>query len=453
MTTTEQHAPKSHMPKVEHNPTNERMKEIINYDELLNCMRCGFCLPACPTYRETGMEASSPRGRIALMKASADGHLNHTDVLEKQLNQCLGCRACEPACPSGVQYGELLEQSRQAVEETHTQHRWWIDALRSLFFRYFFPKQSRMRLLGTFIGVYQATGLSWLAQKSGIMNIMPESMNVMHATMPQTRGSGVAKEMGTFIPAQGKKIGTVGMFSGCLMDIMFLETNKNTVTLLSEAGFDVVIPTEQNCCGALHAHSGEREQAKHMAMHNVDVFRKTDVDFIVSNAGGCGALLKEYNHLLEDEEQSVRDNAGWFAARVRDISELLIDHSPLRRVGSLPGKRISFQGSCHLRNGMKVDGQPVQLLQSIEGAEFVPLFESERCCGSAGIYNLVQPEMAGDILDEKMVHVRDTRADILVTSNPGCLLQMQAGIYREGMSSRMRAMHVVDVLMEARHNQ
>lgn len=443
---------KQSMPKAEENALNTRMAELLNYDQALNCMRCGFCLPACPTYREMGQEASSPRGRIALMKAAADGLLQNPQVLEDQLNQCLGCRACETACPAGVHYGELYEQGKQAVEEKHARHRFWVRILRKLAFEHIFPYQKRMRILGGLIAFYQKSGLQRLVRKLGLIKLFPQHMQEMEAVLPETKASGVSQELGEFIPAKGEKIGTVGMFSGCIMDIMFLETNKNTVKLLSEAGFDVLIPKQQNCCGALHAHNGEREKAKALAKNNIRAFKEANVDFIASNAGGCGALLQAYNHLLDDEDEDMRREASWFAGRVKDVSELILDHSSLRDMGSL-NERITYQSSCHLQNGMQVKDQPHFLLQSIKGAEYVPLFEGERCCGSAGIYNLVQPEMAGRILAEKMEHVRQTKADTLVTANPGCLLQMKAGIHKAGLSDKMRAVHIVDLLAEAKRIQ
>lgn len=442
----------NNMPELERNPAALRMKELVNYDELSNCMRCGFCLPACPTFRETGLEAASPRGRIALMKAAVDGYMHADESLKAQLDLCLGCRACEPACPSGVKYGELVEEAKEALEE-HTKHPLWIEWIRALAFKHLFVNQKRMRALGGLIRFYQRSGLQFLTRKLGLLHILPAHLRQMEAILPEASSSGVALEMGTLIPAVGPKRGTVGMFSGCIMDILFLETNKNTVTLLAEAGFDVVIPPGQNCCGALHAHSGEVEDARKLAVNNVRAFREANVDFIVSNAGGCGAILKEYDHLLKHEQAAVtQEDVQWFASRVRDVSEIFSEIAPLDDLGTLD-ERVTYQGSCHLQNVMKVKNQPRQLLQSIEGAAYVELHESDRCCGSAGIYNVVQPEMAGGILDEKMVFVKETQADTLVTSNPGCLLQMKNGIHKAGLEGQMRAVHLIDLLAEARANR
>jgi glycolate oxidase iron-sulfur subunit len=439
------------MPDVKRNPAAERMKELMNYDELSNCIRCGFCLPACPTYRETGLEAASPRGRIALMKAAVDGHMHAGDELRKQLDLCLGCRACEPACPSGVQYGGLLEQAKEAIED-RTRHPAWIEWIRTLAFKHLFVNQKRMRLLGGGIRFYQKSGLQWLTRRLGLLRILPEHMRQMEAVLPEASSSGVAIELGTFIPAKGPKRGTAGMFSGCIMDILFLETNKNTVKLLSEAGYDVVIPPGQNCCGALHAHSGEMDGARKLAVNNVRAFKEAGVDVIVSNAGGCGAMLKEYDHVLHHGLDGItREDAKWFSDRVKDVSEIFTEQAPLEDLGELD-ERITYQGSCHLQNVMKVKHPPRQILRRIRGARYVELHESDRCCGSAGIYNVVRPDMSGRILDEKMGHVKRTQADVLVTSNPGCLLQMKHGIYKAGLKGEMRAVHLVDLMVEAREN-
>ncbi|WP_420831163.1 (Fe-S)-binding protein [Paenibacillus artemisiicola] len=464
------------------------LKRTLDYDQLTNCMRCGFCLPACPTFRETGIEAESPRGRIALMKAVADGILDPDEAFETQMNHCLGCRACEPACPADVKYGQLLEQARDSVERHTTTHRRWVKAARRTAFDGLFPHQNRMRLLGGALMLYQRTGLRKLARGAGLMKLFPAHMREMEAILPDASYKGVAEQIGAFHPAKGERIATVGLFRGCIMDVLFTETNKHTVELLNEAGFDVVIPESQNCCGALHAHSGEQDGAKALAKRNIAAFKAAGVEWIVSNAGGCGALLVEYDHLLHDDPQWA-DDAAWFAKRAVDVSKLLVEHGRLRAaaqaavaagagsvvggataapngghaaesggcggscsggVGFASGEqvRITYQDSCHLRNVMRSSDAPRKLMRSVANAEFVELFEAERCCGSAGIYNLTEPRMAGQILDHKMEHVRRTDAHYLLTSNPGCLLQMKHGIEKHGMSGQMKAVHLVDFLHE-----
>lgn len=423
----------------------EKLKATLDYEELSNCMRCGFCQPACPTFRETGYEAASPRGRIALMKAVADGVMEPDQDFVDQMNLCLGCRACEPVCPADVHYGQLIEQACDAIED-HVKHPWWIQTLRSFFFRQLFPHQKRLYVLGRLLRLYQRSGLQRVVRGLGLLRILPTQMREMEAIMPEASGKGLIASVGTVVPPKGEHKLRVGMFRGCIMDVLFLNTNINTVMLLAEAGCEVIIPTEQVCCGALHAHSGEREQARQLAKRNVAAFKAANVDIIVSNAGGCGALLQEYDHLLKGDPEW-KEDAKWFAWRVKDISEVLAELAEIPQWKPL-AKRISYQSSCHLRNGMKVTRQPTQLLEAIPGATFVPLFETDRCCGSAGIYNIVQPEMAGDLLDEKMEHVARTKADLLVTSNPGCLLQMKVGIHRAGLTGQMEAVHLVDLLAQ-----
>ncbi|MGG1658155.1 (Fe-S)-binding protein [Brevibacillus sp. NRS-1366] len=422
----------------------EALIDKLDYDELSNCMRCGFCQPACPTFRETGYEAASPRGRIALMKAVADGVMEPDKDFVDQMNLCLGCRACEPVCPAGVPYGQLIEQTREAIEEVQ-EHPWWVKTMRKVAFTHLLPEQKRLNQLGSLLRFYQRSGVQGAVRKLGLLRILPKQLREMEAIMPEASGKGSREILGaTVIPAVGDRVQRVGMFHGCIMDVLFNETNLNTVRLLSQAGCEVVIAPDQVCCGALHAHSGERGEARNLAKKNITAFKNAEVDVIVSNAGGCGALLQEYDHLLEDDPKW-HEQAKWFSSRVKDISEVLSELVKPQTWEALP-KRITYQSSCHLRNGMKVTKEPLGLLQAIPGATYVPLREGDRCCGSAGIYNLVQPEMSGSLLDEKMEHVEATQADILVTSNPGCLLQMKAGIHRAGLEGKMEAVHLVDLL-------
>jgi len=427
----------------------DSLKNKLDYDQLTNCMRCGFCLPACPTFRETGVEAESPRGRIALMKAAVDGLMEPDHKFEEQMDHCLGCRACEPACPAGVKYGQLIEQTRDAIEKHTTRHRWWVKSARKVAFEGLFPSPGRMRMLGGALKLYQKSGLQKLTRGTGIMNLFPAHLKQMEKIMPETTGTGVVKEIGVRHPAKGEKIGTVGLFRGCIMDIMFTKTNVNTVKLLTEAGFEVVIPDTQTCCGALHAHSGEGDGAKDLARRNIRAFKEAGVDWIASNAGGCGALLIEYDHLLHDDPEW-KENAAWFSSRSLDVSKLVVEHGRIPAFAAAQGTdvRVTYQDSCHMRNVMKSSEAPRKLMKSVAGAQFVEMVDSDRCCGSAGIYNLTQPEMAGDILDKKMECAKNTSAQYMITSNPGCLLQMKAGISKSGMDNEMKAVHLVDFLYE-----
>lgn len=439
-------------PAIEHsNPLARTLLAKLDYDQLTNCMRCGFCLPACPTFRETGLEPESPRGRIALMKAVADGIMDPDEAFEDQMNHCLGCRACEPACPADVKYGQLIEQARDAIED-HADHSAPISGMRKLFFKGVFPHRKSLKLLGTSLSLYQKSGLQTIARGSGMMRLFPKHLREMEQILPDATGKGVVERLGTVYPAKGGKIARVALFRGCIMDVMFADTNVNTVKLLSEAGFEVVIPKEQVCCGALHAHSGEMDLARGLARTNLDVFKEAGIEYIVSNAGGCGALLVEYDHLMKDDSK-YNELAEWFASRVIDVSQLLVDHGRLPSFTESGASRaepvtITYQDSCHLRNVMKSSNAPRKLMNQVANVNFTEMKDADTCCGSAGIYNVTQPEMAGQILDRKMEHVNNTGARYLLTSNPGCLLQMKLGVEKHGVSSQMEVKHVVDFLYE-----
>ncbi|MBA9087168.1 glycolate oxidase iron-sulfur subunit [Fontibacillus solani] len=438
-------------PAIEHsNPLAQTLLEKLDYDQLTNCMRCGFCLPACPTFRETGMEPASPRGRIALMKAAVDGIMVPDQQFEDQMNLCLGCRACEPACPADVKYGQLIEQTREAIEE-HATHSLPIKVVRKTVFKKVFPKRSKLKLLGGTLAFYQKSGLQKVAHSTGAMKLFPKHLAEIESIMPSSSSKGVVDRLGTFYPAKGEAIAKVGMFRGCIMDVMFADTNVNTVELLSAAGFDVYIPESQVCCGALYAHSGEMNDARQLAAVNIDTFKQLGVDYVVSNAGGCGALLVEYDHLMQDDEK-YRESAKWFASRVIDVSALIVEKGRVPKFAQQESSpqaeriKVTYQDSCHLRNVMKGSSAPRTLMKQVANTDYIEMVESDRCCGSAGIYNIVQPEMAGSILEHKMEHANNTQASYMLTSNPGCLLQMKVGIEKHQPDQPMKAMHIVDFL-------
>jgi len=437
-------------PAIEHsNPLARTLLEKLDYDQLTNCMRCGFCLPACPTFRETGVEPESPRGRIALMKAVADGLMDPDQAFRDQMNHCLGCRACEPVCPADVKYGQLIEQARDAIED-HPVHSASVSGLRRLLFKGLFPHRSRLRWVGRTLAFYQKSGLQRVARGTGMMRLFPEHLREMERILPEASSKGVVERIGRLVPAKGAPVARVALFRGCIMDVLFAETNVNSAKLLAEAGFEVVIPPDQVCCGALMAHSGELEQARELARVNVKVFRDMGVDYIVSNAGGCGASLIEYDHLLQDDP-AWKEDAAWFAERVIDISKLLVDRGRLPMFAAQAAEEpvtITYQDSCHLRNVMKSGEAPRRLMRGVADVTFREMHEADRCCGSAGIYNVTQPEMAGQLLEHKMAHANETKADYLLTSNPGCLLQMKLGVEKHHAEGRMKVMHLVDFLYE-----
>ncbi|MFE7062176.1 (Fe-S)-binding protein [Sutcliffiella sp. NPDC057660] len=421
----------------------------MDEDELLNCMRCGFCLPSCPTYVESGFkESHSPRGRIALMKGVVDGLIEPDEDVERTLDLCLGCRACEPVCPSGVKYGHLLEEARDIINQ-HKKHSLPVRVLRKTVFNGLFPHQNRMRMMTGMLGIYQRSGVQKVVQKSGMMKLFPESMASMERVLPQVPSMKKMKDRPSFLPSIVEKRKKVAFFSGCLMDTMFLDTNNATMKLLQHAGCDIVIPDSQACCGALHGHSGEKDGAKSLAKRNIAAFEDSGVDYIITNAGGCGAFLVDYDHLLKDDAEWY-PRAVAFKEKIKDMSAILVElgfHKKLDlRVRS---QRVTYQDSCHLRNVQGTFLQPRMLLQAVDGATFIEMKDADRCCGSAGIYNIVESEMSMQILDHKMEKVEESQATTIVTANPGCLLQMKLGIEREGLSGVMRAVHIADFLLEA----
>ncbi|WP_203362900.1 (Fe-S)-binding protein [Bacillus sp. REN10] len=423
----------------------------MNEDELLNCMRCGFCLPSCPTYVESGYkESHSPRGRIALMKAVVDGLIEPDEDVERSLELCLGCRACEPVCPSGVKYGHLLEEARDIIQQ-NKKHSAPVQVLRKAVFQGLFPHHERMITVTSLLGFYQRSGLQTAVRKVGFMNLFPENLRTMERVLPQVPKKKDMKNRPAELQAEGKQaVATVAFFSGCLMDTMFMETNNATMKLLQKAGCHITIPKTQACCGALHGHSGEKEGAKELARRNIAAFEACQADYIITNAGGCGAFLIEYDHLLKDDPEWA-ERAKAFVAKIKDITQILYELNFHKKV-SLQLKQqqvITYQDSCHLRNVMNTFTAPRALLTAIENAEFKEMEGADRCCGSAGIYNIVEAEMSMQILDHKMEKAKETAAHTIVTANPGCLLQMKLGIEREGLSETVRAVHIVDLLLEA----
>lgn len=436
------------MKEAEKHQIHTALKEKMDYDELMNCTRCGFCLPSCPTYIESGNdEAHSPRGRIALMKGLVDGKIEIDEDVKRSIDMCLGCRACEPVCPSGVNFGRLLEQARDAIYQSNKQSI-PTKVIRNLAFKQLFPHQNRMIGMTNLLGIYQRTGVQSLVQSVGIMKLFPETLRTMEKVLPEVpKRRELKKRKRYFAPLQTRKK-KVAFFSGCLMDTIFMKTNDATTKLLQYAGCEIVVPELQSCCGALHGHSGEMNQAREMAKRNIAAFEVEQVDYIITNAGGCGAFLNDYEHLLADDaEWSQRTRA--FSMKIKDITSILVelefDKLPLK----LDEQVITYQDSCHLKNGQHTFREPRRLLRSIAGVSFVEMTDAGRCCGSAGIYNIVESEMSMRILDYKMEQSKKTKAKVIVTTNPGCLLQMKLGIEREGLTNKVRAVHIVDLLLEA----
>ncbi|MFD1204826.1 (Fe-S)-binding protein [Sporosarcina contaminans] len=418
--------------------------EHVDEDRIMDCMRCGFCLLSCPTYIHSDFdETQSPRGRIALMKAVRDGVVEWDGSIEEAFDLCLGCRACEPVCPAGVQYGTLIEETREAIVSVKKQSL-KEKTIRKGAFDHLFADHQKMKKAVGLVHFYQRSGLQKVVRKIGFLELFPPFIKEMEKALPKPP----SKEINTVqnVPVKTK----VAFFTGCLMDTIFKETNRHTIELLNSLGCEVIIPENQQCCGALQGHSGEMERATRNAKVNIEAFDLEAIDYIVNNAGGCGAFLSEYDRLFADDP-AYSIKARQFVDKQIDISSLLLKlgmAEKLKLMPNLPQNEIvTYQDSCHLRNVNGVKEEPRNLLKSVKGSVFVELPGAHQCCGSAGIYNLLQPEMASRILRTKMEEVKRIRASTIVTTNPGCLLQMQVGVEKEGFTN-IRAVHLVDYIHE-----
>lgn len=421
----------------------------LSYEAANMCVQCGYCLPACPTYESMGNEAQSPRGRINLVKMAAEGKIDLQQDLAEPIDLCLGCRACEVACPVNVPYGQIYEAAKEVITLQQKEEQKKPTAgmkIRDQVLNNVFPHQNRLRFLGNATWLYQKTGVNKLAHKLKIVNKVSEPMGQFEKILPPVESPSKRYKFGDVFPSRGPKKMTVAFFPGCIMDAMMSKVNRLTIELLQSAGCEVFIPKGQNCCGALHAHQGSMEEARKLAKANIEAFESSGADYFINNAGGCGAMLREYDNLFkEDVEWHAR--AQDFVEKTRDITEVLVE------LGPLPFKKewdgiITYQDSCHLRNVQGVLEQPRELLRSVPGATFVEMEGSDRCCASGGIYNLIHFEESMKILDEKMVKAKETNAQTIVTTNPGCLLQMKLGVERSGLE-QTRALHIVEVLAEA----
>jgi glycolate oxidase iron-sulfur subunit len=418
------------------------LAELV-YDDLLACVHCGFCLPTCPTYAELGQEPDSPRGRIYLIKALADGRLDLTESVAGHLDLCLGCRACESACPAGVRYGHLIEAARAEVERRRP-GAWPRRLARRLALEALLPSPGRLRLAAAGLRFYQTSGLQALVRRTGVLRLLPATLAASEALLPPLPPPGDRSPWPPVVAAQGARQARVGLLHGCVQDAVFRSHNQATVRLLTRQGAEVAIP-DQGCCGALHAHAGEPGAARRLARALIAAFEAAAVETVIVNAAGCGAHLKGYGHLLRDDP-AWRARAEAFAARVQDVTEFLARRplaGPLGRVRL----RATYHDPCHLAHGQRVREAPRQLLRAVPGLELVELAEAEMCCGSAGTYNLTEPAMARQLLERKLRHVLATGAEAVVTANPGCILQLAAGLRRAPRP--VEVLHVVEVLDRA----
>jgi glycolate dehydrogenase iron-sulfur subunit len=401
-----------------------------------DCVHCGFCLPTCPTYLLWGEEMDSPRGRIYLMSAGLQGE-PMTSSMVQHFDACLGCMACVTACPSGVQYDKLIEATRAQVERRYDRSA-SDRALRRAIFAVF-PYPRRLRLLRGPLRAYQATGLQRLLRRSGLLSRVAPALGAMESLAPEL---GRAERVPSYTPASGQRRGSVGMLLGCVQRAFFPGVNAATVRVLAAEGFDVHAPSPQGCCGALSMHNGRDEEAASFARSLVTSFERAEVDYVVVNAAGCGSTMKEYAEILADDPEYA-ERASRFQAKVRDVSELLAMSGSVATRHPLP-VTVAYHDACHLAHAQGIRTQPRALLNEIPGLELREIAESEICCGSAGIYNVLNPEPASELGDRKAANVVRTGAQLLVTANPGCLMQVAASLERTGQ--RIGLAHTVEVL-------
>lgn len=410
---------------------------ILDYELVLDCVHCGLCTASCPTYVENGNEADSPRGRIYLMRSVIDGKLALDENVKGHLDLCLNCRACETACPSGVQYGKLIEPFRQYMDRGEPGRSLKnLNAIQRFMMMKVFPNRNRTKLALLPAKLAQVTGLDWLVEKSGLMKLLPKSLQRMKAMLPRLKAHyGCLPEV---LPAEGKRRAKVGLFLGCVADALYPATQLNTARVLQKNGCEVWIPPTQVCCGALHNHCAMEREAKAYAEANVRIFNAPgDLDAIITNAAGCGAMLKDYHHLLHT------DAAAAFNAKVRDISEFLDELGLIPPTHPLP-ITATYHDACHLRHAQQIHKQPRNLLAAIPELKLIPLPESELCCGAAGSYNLTQPEMAGQLGDRKANNIHNTGAQACFIGNVGCLMQIARHL--KSVNPAIWCAHPVDAL-------
>jgi glycolate oxidase iron-sulfur subunit len=405
-------------------------------DVIADCVHCGFCLPTCPTYVLWGEEMDSPRGRIYLMNQGVHGE-PLTGSMVEHFDNCLGCMACVTACPSGVRYDRLIEDTRGQVERRH--RRDGPDrALRAAIFA-LFPYPRRLRLLRGPLRAYQASGLRDRIAKSGLLQRLAPTLATLDSLAPRLRG---VPRPPRRVPARGPRRATVGMLTGCVQDAFFPQVNSATIRVLAAEGCDVLTPPGQGCCGALSVHNGREAEARTFARRLIAMFEPLDIDYLVINAAGCGSSLKEYGELLRDDPAYAR-RAAAFAAKVRDLSEVLVELGPVAKRHPLP-LTVAYHDACHLAHAQGVRAQPRALLTGVPGLELREIADPEICCGSAGIWNVLNPGPAAELGDRKARTVLATGADVLVTANPGCLMQVAASVRRAG--GRIGLAHTAQIL-------
>jgi len=418
----------------------------MDYSVLQQCMHCGMCLPTCPTYVETKEERNSPRGRISLMRAIADGELDVTKAFGEEMYYCLGCLACTSACPADVNYAELFETARAEVEKKGVLASPKRDAIRWFALRLIFTRPRLLRFVGRLLWLWQVSGGQTAFRKLGLTRLLPKNLRRLEPQAPAVR----AKFSHQLIRAVEKPAAMkrrVAVLTGCVQDLVFSDVNRATGDVLLANGCEVHTPPVQPCCGSLHAHNGDMESARELARRQLDLIDPTNFDAIISNAGGCGSHFRHYDHLLADDAKYAERAAEW-SRKLRDVSEYLVEID--FRKPSAPARgacAVTYHESCHLCHGQKVSKQPREILKAIPGVELRECGEATWCCGSAGIYNITQPETSSWLQDRKVEHLRATGAVVVATANPGCHLQIENGLRAAG--DKAEVVHPVVLLARA----
>lgn len=402
-----------------------------------DCVHCGMCLESCPTYEQSGEEQQSPRGRVYLIKAVAEGKLNVDEHFAEPVFSCLDCRACTTACPVDIDVGGLIEEARGQIRQAIPLNG-WKGAVNKFFLHGVFPHHNRLRSLGGLLRFYQKSGMQKVIRKTNLIHIMPQHLTDMESIMPEVKGS-VRKKFTSEIKAKGESKHKVAMLTGCVMDVFFSDINESTINVLTRNGNDVSIPKNQTCCGALHVHAGDREMGRKLAKQNIEAFENEEK--VIVNAAGCGCMMKEYSELFRDEPEW-KERAEAFEEKIVDISKYLHD-TGYEKPKAMMNTRITYHDACHLAHGQGIRKEPREILLDIPGIEMVQMPNADRCCGSAGIYNITNPEMADAVLKSKMENVPED-VEMISMGNPGCMMQMALGVQKYGRNQKI--VHTVQLL-------
>ncbi|NWF89111.1 MAG: (Fe-S)-binding protein [Ignavibacteriaceae bacterium] len=421
---------------------NMRLLGVLPSDDVLQqCIHCGMCLAVCPTYEMTKNERSSPRGRIKLIKSVARGEMQITKLFVEEMNFCLDCQACETACPAGVKYGSMVEAARVEVDNT-SYRSWFYRFVKKFLLRTIVGSRSKLKLVSKLLRIYQNSFIRKMLHKSGVMKIIFTNLEEIDKLSPTVSEKFSDEIIPEITMPKGEVKYKTAFLSGCLMNVMFAEINKDTVEVLQACNCEVFTPKNQICCGSLQAHNGDFETAKNLAKHTIDVFSSYQFDYMVANSAGCGAFMKEYGHILSDDVKYA-ERARNFSRRVKDITEFLTETDVPLKLKSM-AESITYHDACHLAHTQKITEQPRKILKAIPGVSYNELEEASWCCGSAGIYNIVHYKDSMVILERKMENIRKTHSKVVVTGNPGCLAQLRYGAQRFGVE--VEVMHPISLI-------